>query len=92
MHRHKVKSAGIEARRSKLRESSMGIFVSTRCIISGKPTQEGETMPTKNPRGNIVVDPPDSTLQPVKTLRSLSRLPAIGMLKDTEWVSSREGI
>jgi predicted DNA-binding protein len=36
-----------------------GIFVLTRCIISVTLPQEGErTMPTKNPRVNIVVEPP----------------------------------
>src|SRR3989339_378097 len=36
-----------------------GIFVLTRCVISVTLIQKGErTMPTKNPRVNIVVEPP----------------------------------
>ena len=36
-----------------------GIFVLTRCIISVTLARKGErTMPTKNPRVNIVVEPP----------------------------------
>jgi predicted DNA-binding protein len=38
-----------------------GIFVLTRCVISVTLTQKAKgerTMPTKNPRVNIVVEPP----------------------------------